>query len=115
MYKNNCKESIWFSVAEVYCVDCGHKEYYNGLKPFSVPDKCEKCGGRMTDDQKEKFLREIKNDFNRNTKRIDREMSEEDKFTIKLLETIKNEFDNNDVYSGKYIKTIINKTIKRME
>lgn len=46
-------QPIGFADAQVYCIECGYIQHYNYYKPFTVPSKCEKCGGRMTDKQTE--------------------------------------------------------------
>ncbi len=59
----NCENgscTIGFSYAEVYCMNCGRKEVYNGLKPLSAPIKCSYCGGPMKDAQIEKIGNDIK-------------------------------------------------------
>ena len=51
---------IGFAYAEVYCVNCGRKEGYNALKPLDAPTVCRYCGGRMTDDATDKFIKELR-------------------------------------------------------
>lgn len=46
-------QPIGYADAQVYCIECGHIEYYNFYNPLTAPRKCSKCGGRMTDKQTE--------------------------------------------------------------
>lgn len=115
-----CGEAIGFSHAEVYCVKCGRKESYNGNKPLEAPIKCQYCGERMTDTQREKFMVDWKKTLDPILKEIQKEIqknkrTKEDQFTIDLLESIKNNFINDNQYYGSEIKLIINGYIKRMK
>jgi hypothetical protein len=107
-------ETIGFSHAEVYCKKCGRKESYNGNKPFSAPIKCSYCGGRMTDAQREKFMREFKKNLDELKEKFHK-TQKNDEFTIKLLETLRDWFADDVEYTGKVIKYRIDEMINRME
>jgi len=84
------------------------------LRPLSAPVNCLYCGGRMTDKQTEEFLKEAEKDLNKIAKRIDQITSNEDRFTIKILETLKDNFENEEYYNGKCVRRMIDNMITRM-
>jgi len=118
-------------LGEAYCLECGKKKYFNSNDPFTMPSKCQHCGGEMTTDQKEKFMKFFKDGLKYKydeTQRHDlveilklqkelrkKNRTEVDQFIIDLLESLKNNFINDNQYYGSEIKLIINGFIKRME
>jgi hypothetical protein len=103
-----CKENraINMCLGEAYCTECCKEEYFNSNDPFTTPSKCKKCGGEMTTKQRElEYQKEIRN----------KNRPKEDQFFIDLLESLKNNFINDNQYYGSEIKLIINGYIKRME
>ena len=106
-------------LGEAYCLDCGKKEYFNSNDPFTTPLECKNCGGEMTTYQKEKIMKMFRQDLPeiiKHQKEIRKKnRSEEDQFMINILESLKNKFNTEDMYSGFYIKQLINNMIKRME
>jgi hypothetical protein len=115
----NCEAIINMCLGEVYCKDCGKKEYYNSNNPLSRPSKCRHCDGEITDYQTEKFIKKFEEDIKEALdyhKEIrNKNRSKEDQFVIDLLESLKEQFANENVYSGLSVKLIINGYIKRME
>ena len=61
---------IGFYAEEAYCVECGNKEIYNIYKPHTCPEKCSKCGGRMTTYQSEKIMKVFEESLNKIDKRL---------------------------------------------
>jgi len=113
------EENISCSHAEKYCKDCGKKESYNGNNPLSAPVICKYCGGRMTDRITESFMIDFGELYNDSKKQREKIMkiskTKEDESTIKTLESLKEQFEDTDIYHGKTVKLIIDGIIKRMK
>lgn len=58
-------DRVGFSIASVYCKECGKILYYNGNSPEMSPKECTSCGGIMTDEQSEKLIAQLENDLNK--------------------------------------------------
>ncbi len=117
-----CKECKPFNMClgEAYCVRCGKKEGYNINNPWTMPEKCKQCGGEMTTEQTEKLLKDLDERINESVKNKIKEIrkknrTKEDQFVIDLLESLKENFINDNEYYGSAVKLIINGYIKRME
>ena len=65
-------QTIGFANAQVYCIDCGHIEYYNFYKPFTAPSKCSKCNGRMTDKQTEELFKTLEHHLKKAKPKIEK-------------------------------------------
>ena len=115
MDKNS--EAINMCLGEVYCVKCGKKEYFNSNDPWNTPNKCKHCDGRMTTHQEEKFAIDFEEAYNNfiefqcsdTRKKLG---SKKDQFVINLLESLKEQFADENRYSGSAVKLIINGFIK---
>jgi len=114
-----CKECKPFNMClgEAYCEKCGKKEGYNINDPWSMPTKCKNCGGDMTNYEREQFLKDLHTTFSRkiisDTRKKNR--SPEDQFFINVLESLRDKFEEGEIYSGKHVRLMIDVMIKRME
>ena len=72
-------QPIGFSVAQFYCIDCGHIMHYNFYKPFTAPSKCSKCNGRMTDKQTEDIFKTLEHHLKKAKPKIEKIKSKKKK------------------------------------